>query len=114
MTGPEASSVLRSKNIHIPIIGVTGNVLQEDKDFYISNGANAVLHKPLTIVSLQMHINKLNVIKSNEVPAVASSDTPVEASSQVKEIDLEGGLSSDLEEIRHEEKSKTWSSFLER
>ncbi|CAE7274942.1 tcsA [Symbiodinium microadriaticum] len=60
MTGPEACSILRSKNIHTPVIGVTGNVLPADKNFFMANGADAVLHKPLTISVLQEHFIELN------------------------------------------------------
>lgn len=60
MNGPEATSLLRASGFVIPIIGVTGNVLPADKDFFIAHGANAVLHKPLSIEQLQAEIARLN------------------------------------------------------
>ncbi|CAE7796144.1 tcsA [Symbiodinium microadriaticum] len=53
INGPEACEILRNKGFTIPIIGVTGNVLPADCDYFISHGASVVLAKPLDL-------NKLN------------------------------------------------------
>ena len=53
MTGPEAVTKLRELGICTPVIGVTGNVLQEDTDFFLKSGANKILHKPFTIKTLE-------------------------------------------------------------
>jgi two-component system, sensor histidine kinase len=61
MNGPTATSKLRAQGVRIPIIGVTGNVLQEDKDFFLSNGANHVLPKPFSARDLErvlQHISR--------------------------------------------------------
>ena len=71
MTGPEASSLLRSKNVRIPIIGVTGNVLVPDKTFFLTNGADVVLHKPLTISNLQYQINRFST-RTNDSSSACS------------------------------------------
>jgi CheY-like chemotaxis protein len=49
MNGPTATKILRDLGHKVPIIGLTGNVLQEDGDVFMAHGANAVLHKPLNI-----------------------------------------------------------------
>ena len=61
MNGPEATMKLRELNINIPIIGVTGNVLTADKEYFISKGAYSVLHKPISIDDLKENIKKINV-----------------------------------------------------
>ncbi|KAJ1417052.1 hypothetical protein B484DRAFT_434341 [Ochromonadaceae sp. CCMP2298] len=49
MNGPTATSHLREMGCDCFIIGVTGNVMQADKDVFKSAGADAVLAKPLRI-----------------------------------------------------------------
>jgi CheY-like chemotaxis protein len=60
MNGPTAASVLRDMGCKVPIIGITGNVLSEDKDNFIAHGALEVLTKPLTLSQLENTINELN------------------------------------------------------
>lgn len=52
----------------VPIIGVTGNVLEADRDFFFEHGANVVLHKPLDIASLEASIDYLNVASLSPSP----------------------------------------------
>jgi CheY-like chemotaxis protein len=52
LDGPSATRRLREKRCDLPIIGVTGNVLPEDKAFFLKQGANAVLTKPLNLSEL--------------------------------------------------------------
>eukprot|EP01039_Chlorochromonas_danica_P003530 gene3529-3867_t len=49
MNGPK---VLRSLQCTIPIIGVTGNLLSEDRDCFLQSGALRVLNKPFTLAQL--------------------------------------------------------------
>ncbi|KAJ1393498.1 CheY-like superfamily [Ochromonadaceae sp. CCMP2298] len=49
MNGPTATKHLREMGCDSYIVGVTGNVLQEDMDVFHERGANAVLAKPLRI-----------------------------------------------------------------
>ena len=58
MNGPDATQALRDMGVTIPIIGVTGNVLPADKEYFLNHGANAVLHKPLSIELLKAEIVK--------------------------------------------------------
>ena len=49
MHGPEAASLMRnSVGYSGPIIGVTGNALQQDIVTYLQHGADLVLIKPMT------------------------------------------------------------------
>ena len=52
LNGPDATRCLRSMKCTAPIIGVTGNVLAEDKKLFLSAGANMVLAKPLRLCQL--------------------------------------------------------------
>jgi len=53
LSGPEATKEIRSKGCDSFIVGVSGNVLKEDVDYFKSCGANAVLPKPFQISSLE-------------------------------------------------------------
>lgn len=53
MNGPEAAYSLRRDGIFTPIIGITGNVLPEDQDYFMSAGADRVLRKPLSLPLLE-------------------------------------------------------------
>ncbi len=59
MNGPAAASALRQLDYNMIIIGVTGNVLSEDRNFFMKHGADAVLHKPLRPSALFDEIEKL-------------------------------------------------------
>jgi len=47
MSGPSAAKAIRELGVTVPIIGVTGNVLDDDVRMFMDCGANAVLAKPL-------------------------------------------------------------------
>ncbi|KAJ1416544.1 histidine kinase-like ATPase, partial [Ochromonadaceae sp. CCMP2298] len=49
MNGPTATKHLREMRCESYIVGVTGNVMQEDMDVFHEHGADAVLAKPLRI-----------------------------------------------------------------
>jgi CheY-like chemotaxis protein len=52
LNGPLAAQKLREMKFDLPIIGLTGNVLPEDREYYLSQGANLVLTKPLQVQQL--------------------------------------------------------------
>lgn len=56
LNGPKTSRIIRDQGISTPIIGLTGNVLQEDKNTFLDNGANDVLTKPTKIDELRKAI----------------------------------------------------------
>jgi len=61
MKGPQAVEVLRKMGLkQVIIIGVTGNVLQEDVEHFMQSGADAVLSKPLSMDKLRATLLKLN------------------------------------------------------
>jgi CheY-like chemotaxis protein len=52
LNGPSAARQLRDQKCELLIIGVTGNVLPEDKAHFMSQGADLVMTKPLDIDAL--------------------------------------------------------------
>jgi len=52
MNGPEATSEIRKIGFQDTIFGVTGNVLSEDVEFFLSSGADDVLGKPISMAAL--------------------------------------------------------------
>lgn len=55
MKGPEATKLIRDMGYTGPIIGVSGNVLKEDVDYFMSCGATTVLPKPVDIKVLKSY-----------------------------------------------------------
>ena len=53
MDGPTATKLLRESGYTGVVIGITGNVLPSDIDYFIANGANRVLLKPLDMKLLK-------------------------------------------------------------
>lgn len=58
MNGPDACKIIRNTNKLIPIIGVTGNILDDDVSNFISHGANEVLGKPTKLNDLKIILDK--------------------------------------------------------
>jgi two-component system, sensor histidine kinase len=52
MDGPSAARKLRDLRCEVLIVGLTGNVLPEDKEHFLNHGANFVLTKPLNMKEL--------------------------------------------------------------
>jgi CheY-like chemotaxis protein len=52
MTGPEAAEAMRNVGYEGPIVGITGNILSEDTDYFKSHGATEVLPKPVTMARI--------------------------------------------------------------
>lgn len=63
MNGPTAARQLRQMKVDSLIIGVTGNALPEDKEFFVSQGATTVLTKPINIDELVECINHNQGVK---------------------------------------------------
>lgn len=55
MNGPQAAHTMRSSPVNYQglIIGVTGNVMQEDLKDFIDNGANAIIKKPINVKEIE-------------------------------------------------------------
>jgi CheY-like chemotaxis protein len=84
LNGPDATAELRALGIHIPVIGITGNALPEDRAHFINAGADCVLTKPLDVRKLAVALSefrakkhfsvKLNPVESSPTRALSSAD----------------------------------------
>ena len=54
MKGGEAAEKIRELGYVNPIIGVTGNLLEEDVAEFLKNGANTVIGKPVKFNTLKL------------------------------------------------------------
>jgi CheY-like chemotaxis protein len=59
MTGVECARELRRKGIQVPIVGVTGNAVQEDVEEFLAAGATHVLTKPVQLTDLRNTLRDL-------------------------------------------------------
>lgn len=59
LDGPHASKALRDAGCKIPIIGVTGNVLPSDIEYFKSMGAQDVIGKPVNIGALGVALDRV-------------------------------------------------------
>jgi CheY-like chemotaxis protein len=66
MNGPDAARTLREEGVYTPIIGVTGNVLPEDRQYFLHSGANRVLRKPLSLPLLEKTLVDL-IMRKDEI-----------------------------------------------
>lgn len=64
MTGPEAARKIRSHGIDVFIVGVTGNLMPEDVDYFHECGAGAILSKPFRMSELDNLIFEHNITGS--------------------------------------------------
>ncbi len=58
MNGIEATKILREKGIDCPIIALTANALEGDRELYLSEGMNDYLSKPIDIKELEAILNR--------------------------------------------------------
>lgn len=71
MTGPEAARKIRSYGIDVFIVGVTGNLMPEDVDYFHECGAGAILSKPFRMSELDNLIFEHNITGSIEVTEIS-------------------------------------------
>ena len=64
MTGPEAARKIRGHGIDVFIVGVTGNLMPEDVNYFHECGAGAILSKPFRMSELDDLIFEHNITGS--------------------------------------------------
>jgi CheY-like chemotaxis protein len=72
MNGPTAVKELKLRNVTCPIIGITGNVLAEDQNIFLTSGAYQVLTKPLSMTLLEEAFGKFADESSAPIEAAFS------------------------------------------
>ena len=70
MHGTEATAELRKAGYDGVVIGVTGNVMQDDTDHFLRSGADAVLSKPLSIPKLVTKCHSSSYLSCVEVHSI--------------------------------------------
>jgi CheY-like chemotaxis protein len=66
MRGPDATLAIRKLGSDVLVIGITGNVLQDDVELFLSHGANSVLAKPLSVSKLMDTLKTLKCAQIGE------------------------------------------------
>lgn len=61
MNGHQATRALRARGLDVPIIAITGNALQEDREQFLAAGATEVLTKPVRAADLRSVLATLMV-----------------------------------------------------
>lgn len=79
LNGPDATAELRALGIRVPVIGITGNALPEDRAHFMNAGADCVLTKPLDIRKLALALNEFRARRhfSGKLPALEINKTSV-------------------------------------
>lgn len=62
LSGPETTKKIRTFNTQLPIIALTGNDSNEDKQTCLNAGMNGVLNKPLNLELLKTALSGQKVI----------------------------------------------------
>eukprot|EP00601_Ochromonadales_sp_CCMP2298_P000950 CAMPEP_0173176858 /NCGR_PEP_ID=MMETSP1141-20130122/4688_1 /TAXON_ID=483371 /ORGANISM="non described non described, Strain CCMP2298" /LENGTH=467 /DNA_ID=CAMNT_0014099233 /DNA_START=3 /DNA_END=1410 /DNA_ORIENTATION=+ len=75
LNGPSATRLLREQGCSSFILGVTGNVMKADMDYFKSCGADAVFAKPLTSESVGKVMARIAMPRA-EAPAIDESIRP--------------------------------------
>jgi CheY-like chemotaxis protein len=76
LCGMEATAMLRSRGHTLPIIGVTGDTMPEERALFLQSGANEVVPKPVQFPKL-LEIIKALVMPSANVAASVALPFPV-------------------------------------
>ncbi len=75
MNGIDATKILRKRGVDVPIIALTANALEGDKEQYLSEGMDNYLSKPIDIEELEAILNKYRYnIKSVKDKIVKKED----------------------------------------
>lgn len=96
MDGPTAAQHIRNQGNPVLIIGISGNVLPEDVQYFISKGADAVLPKPLNIIDLQNMLRARLQRKKREKKTDAESTRKVNNQSVKEKSNVMPSKSNDL------------------
>jgi CheY-like chemotaxis protein len=62
MNGPDAARAIRGFECDVFIVAITGNMLQEDVQLFLSCGANVVLPKPLKMPQLEQVLTENHIV----------------------------------------------------
>ncbi len=95
MNGIDATRILRKKGVKIPIIALTANALEGDKEHYLSEGMDNYLSKPIDVDELEAILTKYK----HEVSRIEIK----EKKKEIEEIKKENKIVV-VEEVKEKEK----------
>ena len=92
--GPDATQEIRDLGFQALIIGVTGNVLAEDVNYFLSKGANRVLPKQVSMDLLKdawkpPNRQRRNSVKMNSRPMLRKHSSCLSSSVEPSEAALD-------------------------
>ena len=90
LDGIEATKIIRDNNIDIPIIALTANALEGDKEKFLSVGMNDYLAKPINIDNLDKIIKYYMIQKNDILLDDMVEEDKSDDISNIKEIDDDG------------------------
>jgi CheY-like chemotaxis protein len=65
MNGPEACKHIRELGYNGIVIGLSGNVLDDDVADYLQHGANHFMSKPIDMIKLTSHLRNVYYMVTN-------------------------------------------------
>ena len=74
MNGPTAACEIRKLGSDVFLVGITGNMLNEDVQHFKSMGANVVLPKPVQLPVLEEVLVEHGVVSGGGMPSTGGTD----------------------------------------
>jgi CheY-like chemotaxis protein len=99
MNGVEATSQIRSVDLNIPIICVTGNTLPSESENCLKKGMNAVIHKPVRREGLFNTLGRFFFMGNNSSTMTFPPISLYQAPSSASASSSSNGLSPSLNEL---------------
>ena len=91
LDGIEATKIIRDNNIDIPIIALTANALEGDKEKFLSNGMNDYLAKPIDLDELDKIIRYYMIQKNDGL-----LDNMIKKEKELNPLDIEDISNDDI------------------
>ena len=96
MDGFEATKLIRQSNNHVPIIAMTANAMQSDKEKVLSHGMNDHIAKPINVKQMYSTLAQWLSVEvpetDSDIGLVTVEDNPVGKPFEFEHIDFEKGL----------------------
>lgn len=116
MGGLEAISILRDKGFDTPIVALTANAMQEDKDACFNAGCNGFLTKPIDTVQLNSTVEKyINIKVEKSVNKVSLISTLLNEDPETIDLikNFVGNFSKSLSKIEKFIEQQHWDKLLD-
>ena len=117
LDGIEATKMIRDNNIDIPIIALTANALEGDKEKFLSLGMNDYLAKPIDLDDLDKIIKYYMIQKNDslleEMIVKEDNDNPLDIS-EINDDDIKNAIDLTMSKMKFPEKivMKLFKSYV--